>query len=51
MSWDLIKLTFECEGYLERREKHILLHLAYKVNQHEGNVAWCTMIIFLEKAR
>ena len=42
MSWDLIKLTFECECNLERREKHILLHLAYKVNQHEGNVAWCT---------
>ena len=27
---------------LERSEKHILLHLTYKVNQDDGNVAWCT---------
>ena len=51
MSWDLIKLAFECEGNLEGREDHILLYLAYKVNQNEGNVAWCTQDYLSRKSK
>ena len=51
MSWDLIKLAFECEGNLDGREDHILLYLAYKVNQNEGNVAWCTQDYLSRKSK
>ena len=51
MSWDLIKLAFECEGNLEGREDHILLYLAYKVNQNEAKCCLVLKIIFLEKVR
>ena len=51
MSWDLIKLAFECEGNLEGREDHIFLYLAYKVNQNEGNVAWCTQDYLSRKSK
>ena len=42
MSISLLRLVFECEGNLTPQEDHILLYIADKVNEGEGNEAWCT---------
>ena len=42
MSWDMLKLIFECEKHLRPIEDHVLLYIANKVNEKKGNVAWCS---------
>ena len=51
MSIDLLKLVFQCEGNLTPPEDHILLYIANKVNEREGNVAWCTQNYLSKKSR
>jgi len=33
MSWDILKLVFECEKHLRPIEDHVLLYIANKVNE------------------
>lgn len=51
MSIDLLKLVFQCEGNLTPPEDHVLLYIANKVNEGEGNVAWCTQDYLSKKSR
>jgi len=51
MSISLLRLVFECEGYLTANEDHILLYIANKVNEGEGNEAWCTQDYLSKKSR
>ena len=51
MSITLLKLVFECEDNLTPPEDHVLLYIANKVNEGEGNVAWCTQDYLSKKSR